>query len=379
MGTRLFPMTAVPACAVVLALTGCSGSSDPEPSASPSVASPSAGATCDPAEIVSDWPLEDRIRQLMFAGIWTEDGDPVATATAVATEGIGGINFLGNGAQAYADGELQQVLDVAGDIAPFLAVDQEGGRVQRLRDVIGSQPSARTMGQTMTPEQVQKLARETGDAMSDMRLDMDLAPVLGVSDQPDNTVIGDRAFSDDPAEVVDYAGAYAAGLQEAGVIPVYKHFPGLGSATGNTDFEPASTPPLKELRQRDLVPYETLLKQTPAAVMMATAVVPGLTDGEQAGLSPAAVDLLREDYGFDGVVMTDSLSGAAVQAEYSLPEAAVRALAAGNDMVLWDTTTEITDVLTGIADAVGDGTLTEEQINKSVMRVLDLKQFDVCG
>ena len=386
MSRRLPLAAAVGVVGAALLLTSCSsGESGEEASATPSQtvsasATSSPSPTCSPTDVIAEWPREAQVRQLLFAGIWTEgDSDPVGVATAVAAEGIGGLNFLGNNAGAYAEGELAAAREAAGDIEPFLAVDQEGGRVQRLRDVIGSQPSAREMGATMTPAEVQDLARETGEAMVGMELDMDLAPVLGVSDQPNDTVIGDRAFSNDPAEVTQYAGAYADGLREAGIIPVLKHFPGLGSATGNTDDEPASTPPLDELRAKDLIPYETLTTDEPVAVMMATAVVPGLTDGEQAGLSPAGVDLLRQEYGFDGVVMTDSLSGAAVTSDYTLPEAAVLALAAGNDMVLWDSTAEIDDLITAITAAIGDGTLPEAQIARSVARVLDLKGYDACA
>jgi len=215
--------------------------------------------------------------------------------------------------------------------------------------------------------------------MAELGLNMDLAPVADVSDQADDTVIGDRAFSDDPAVVAEYAGAYADGLRSAGIIPVLKHFPGIGSASGNTDFEPATSPPLSELQQRDLLPYETLLEDEPVAVMMGTAVVPDLTDGEPAGLSPAAVDLLRTQFGFDGVVMTDSLSGAAVESLYSLPEAAELALVAGVDMVLWDSAGEIQDIVDRLTQAVDEGRLSEQRVNESFARVLALKQIDACA
>ena len=368
-------MVAAVTAGIVL-LAGCGGGTE-EPTADPTPADTSPSPSCEPADAIAEWPLEEQLRQLLFAGIWTGDTDPIGTAERVAAQGVGGLNFLGNDAQKYADGQLADVRAAAA-IQPFLAVDQEGGRVQRLSPIIGDQPSAREMGQTMSPEQVQDLARQTGEAMTELSLDMDLAPVLGVSDQPNNTVIGDRAFSADPAVVTEYAGAYAQGLREAGVIPVLKHFPGLGSASGNTDFEPATTPDLAQLQQVDLIPYETLTQQQPVAVMMATAVVPGLTDGEQVGLSPAGVGLLREQYGFDGVVMTDSLSGAAVSTEYSLPEAAELALIAGNDMVLWDSTAEIDEILERLTDAVDSGRLPAEQVVTSVGRVLDLKGVDPC-
>lgn len=323
--------------------------------------------------------MDTKLRQLLFAGVFTGEPDPMASANIAAKAGVGGINFLGNDPQVYANGELAAVTKAGGQFPPFLAVDQEGGRVQRLAPLIGSQPSARQMGATMTPAQVEDLAASTGEAMKGLGLNMDLAPVADVSSQPDKAVIGDRAFSDDPAKVTEYAGAYADGLRSQGIIPVFKHFPGIGSASGNTDFEPATSPPLAQLEAVDMVPYETLLKTEPNAVMMGTAVVPDLTNGEPAALSPAAVDLLRKNLDYDGVVMTDSLSGAAVKSEYTLPVAAEKSLIAGVDMVLWDSVAEIDSIVAQLTDAVSAGRLTTDRVNESFARVLALKQIDACA
>jgi beta-N-acetylhexosaminidase len=365
--------------AAALALVACSSTSttDPAPPSSPDP-TPTASPACQSRDAVADLPLDTRLRQVLFSGVFTGEPDPIASATFASSSGVGGMNFLGNDPEVYANGELAGVTEQAGDIPPFLAVDQEGGRVQRLASLIGSQPSAREMGATMTPAEVEALAAETGQAMAELGLNMDLAPVADVSSQPDDAVIGDRAFSDDPAVVTQYAGAYADGLRSAGIIPVLKHFPGIGSASGNTDFEPATSPPLSQLQAVDMVPYETLLQDEPVAVMMGSAVIPDLTDGEPAGLSPPAVDLLRTDLGFDGVVMTDSLSGAAVSSRYTLPEAAELALIAGVDMVLWDSSGEIEAIVTRLQEAIAAGRLTEDRINVAVARVLDLKQIDAC-
>ncbi len=368
---RLAPLAAV------LALAACGGSDTGQDSTT-RAPSPTPSPSCQSRDAVADMPLDTRLRQLLFAGVFTGEPDPMASATAAVNAGVGGINFLGNDPEVYANGELADVTAAGGAMPPFLAVDQEGGRVQRLRDLIGSQPSAREMGATLSSIGVEQLAATTGAAMADLGLTMDLAPVADVSDQPDDAVIGDRAFSDDPEQVAVYAGAYADGLRAEGIIPVLKHFPGIGSASGNTDFEPATSPPLAELQQSDLLPYERLLVSEPVAVMMGTAVVPGLTDGEPAGLSAAAVDLLRDDLGFDGVVMTDSLSGAAVESLYSLPEAAERALLAGVDMVLWDSSGEIQSIVDRLTEAVESGRLAEERVNEAVARVLALKGIDAC-
>lgn len=211
--------------------------------------------------------------------------------------------------------------------------------------------------------------------MGDLSLNMDLAPVVDVGTQ----AIGDRTFSDDPVVVTKYAGAFAAGLRGVGVIPTLKHFPGLGSATGNTDFEAATTPPLSELRKTDLKPYEALLDEEPVTVMFANAVVPGLTAGTPASLSPAAYKLLRKDLDFDGVAITDSLSAVAITNDNSVPEAVEKAIVAGADIALWDDLAQAGAVRDHLKRAVKKGRLGEERINEAVTRVVTLKGADLCS
>ncbi len=122
------------------------------------------------------------------------------------------------------------------------------------------------------------------------RITVDFAPVVDVTSDADDTVIGDRSFGDDPAKVTDYAGAYARGLRDAGVLPVLKHFPGHGHGSGDSHTAGAvTTPPLAELQNNDLVPYRTLTTQPPVAVMVGHLEVPGLTGADPASLSPAGV------------------------------------------------------------------------------------------
>jgi beta-N-acetylhexosaminidase len=367
--------------ALALILTACSSGNQVAPTQPGALPTPSPSPSptrCDPRVAVAALPLDTRIRQLLFAGVYTGDPDPIGSATAAASAGVGGINFLGNDSSSYANGELAGVAAAGGRIPPFLAVDEEGGRVQRLKAITGSVPSARTMGKTMTPAQVQELAAQVGGQLARLGLTMDLAPVADVSSQPNDSVIGDRSFSDDPAVAAQYAGAFADGLRSAGIVPVLKHFPGIGSASGNTDTEVASTPPLSQLEAADLVPYQTLLAAQPVAVMIGNAVVPDLTNDAPASLSPPAVDLLRTKYGFDGVAMTDSLSAKAITSVQSLPGAVELAIAAGVDMALWDSTSEIDQVVAELSAAVSDGRLPEARVNEAAARVLALKKIDAC-
>ena len=353
----------------------------PNPSANgPTPSQPAATSPpCDPQAVIASWPLEQRLAQLLMVGVDGQGGDEAETL--VAQYGVGGVFVGGQGTGIFVDGSLARLAAV-GPVAPLVAVDEEGGRVQRIDQLAGPIPSARAMAQTMTPAQVREIAAQRGHALRDAGVTMDLAPVVDVSSQSSGQVIGDRSFSDDPGVVSEYAGAFADGLRDAGVVPVLKHFPGHGHATGDSHRQAAVTPPVVDLEASDLVPYRNLFGAPPVGVMTGHLDVPGLTaPDEPASVSANAVrDLLRSELGYDGFVITDDLSAmAAVRQRYSVPEATLRALAADSDMALLVSNAHVPDLLGFLADAVATRQLDETQINRSVQRVLAVKAFDPCG
>jgi beta-N-acetylhexosaminidase len=162
---------------------------------------------------------------------------------------------------------------------------------------------------------------------------------------------------------------------------VLKHFPGHGHASGDSHRQAAVTPPLADLEASDLVPYRNLLGALPIGIMTGHLDVPGLTaPDEPASVSANAVrELLRTRLGYDGFVITDDLSQmVAIRQSYSVPEATLRALAAGSDMALLVTNAHVPDLLSFLVDAVATHRLDETQINRSVQRVLAVKAFDPC-
>jgi beta-N-acetylhexosaminidase len=203
--------------------------------------------------------------------------------------------------------------------------------------------------------------------------------VVDVTDASDDTVIGDRSFGSDPAKVTAYAGAYARGLRDAGLLPVLKHFPGHGHGAGDSHTGGVTTPPLAELQNDDLVPYRTLVTAAPVGVMVGHLQVPGLTGNQPASLSPAAVQLLRNGTGyggppFSGPVFSDDLSSmAAINEHYSLPDAVLRTLQAGTDIALWVTTDEVPAVLDRLEKALAAGELTMPAVDASVLRIAQMK------
>ncbi|MGB3484695.1 MAG: glycoside hydrolase family 3 N-terminal domain-containing protein [Mycobacterium sp.] len=317
----------------------------------------------------------DKLAQLLMVGV----NNAADAQAVVADHHVGGI-FIGSWTDRsmLTDGSLGAINAAAGALPVAVSVDEEGGRVQRLSGLIGSQPSARVLAQTQTPEQVYQIALDRGRAMRGLGITIDFAPVVDVSSAADDTVIGDRSFGSDPAVVTEYAGAYARGLRDAGVLPVLKHFPGHGNGSGDSHTGAVTTAPLADLQASDLVPYRSLTAQGPVAVMLGHLEVPGLTGSDPASLSPAAYQLLRSGgYGgppFNGPVFTDDLSGmAAISDRVGVPGAVLGALQAGADTALWLSTAEVPAVLDRLEEAVSAGELALPSVEASVLRMAEVK------
>ncbi|MFF5991428.1 glycoside hydrolase family 3 N-terminal domain-containing protein [Prauserella flavalba] len=347
-----------------------SASSQAAPTTSP--AAP-AGTGCEP--VIAGMSPRERVAQLVVVGV--EPSDPAAAVALVRDEQVGGIFIGGNATDLLTDNALARVQEAA-KVPVSVAVDDEGGRVQRLDQLEGDLPSAREMARTMTPEQVRALAEERGKAMLARGVTVDYAPDADLTDEDANAAIGDRSFSADPAVAREYALAFAAGLTDAGVRPVLKHFPGHGRASGDSHTGLVRTPPLADLREHDLLPYEDIAQYGDISVMVGHLDVPGLTEGQPASLSPAAYQLLRTDYAFQGVTVTDDLGAMkAISDRYSVPEAVLRALQAGADQALWSSGGDVAPVLDRLEQAVADGELPGERVEDALERVLRSK--NACG
>jgi beta-N-acetylhexosaminidase len=326
-----------------------------------------AATTCD----VASMPLREKLAQLLMVGV----SNGADAQSVVATHRVGGI-FIGSWTDRsmLTDGSLPGIAAAAGPLALAVSVDEEGGRVQRLAALIGSQPSPRVLAQTMSPAQVRDIAFARGQKMRGLGITVDFAPVVDVTTESDDEVIGDRSFGSDPATVTEYAGAYAQGLRDAGVLPVLKHFPGHGNASGDSHVGGVTTPPLASLIDNDLVPYRTLTTAAPVAVMVGHMQVPGLTGADPASLSPAAYNLLRSGGyggpGFGGLVFTDDLSSmGAINQRFGVAEAVLRSLQAGADVALWVSTGEVPAVLDRLEQAVNGGELSAQRVDDVVAKL----------
>jgi beta-N-acetylhexosaminidase len=330
---------------------------------------------------IATWPVRDKLAQLLVVGVTGADD----ARAVVANHHVGGI-MIGSWTDLsmLTDGSLPAIARSGGPLPLAVSVDEEGGRVSRLKTIIGPQPSPRVLAATHTPAEVYAIALDRGHQMRGLGITIDFAPVADVTTEPDDEVIGDRSFGSDPVKVTEYAGAYARGLRDAGILPVLKHFPGHGHGSGDSHTGAVTTPPLTDLQNDDLVPYRTLTTAAPVAVMVGHLEVPGLTGTDPASLSPAAYALLRSGgYGgppFNGLVFTDDISSmAAVNQRYSVSEASLKAFQAGADVALWTTTDEVPAVLDRLEQAVAAGELNMAAVDASLQRVAAMKGQPHCG
>ncbi|MDQ2586568.1 glycoside hydrolase family 3 N-terminal domain-containing protein [Saccharothrix yanglingensis] len=333
----------------------------PEPAPAPDPCAVAAGAL----------PLRARLAQLLVVGV-----DPRGPADAlgiVQRDQVGGI-FVGGDAPGLLSGGALGAVRAAAALPLIVAVDDEGGRVQRVDQLDGDLPSARRMAADLSPDQVRALAHERALRLRDRGVTMDLAPVVDTSGQADRTVIGDRSFSPDPEVAARYALAFAEGLHDAGVTPVLKHFPGHGNTSGDSHLGAVRSPPLDVLRTTDLVPYRDIDRYGDVVVMLGHIDVPGLTGGRPATLSGEAYRLLREEFGFTGPAMTDDLGAMkAVTDLVDLPDAVRQALAAGADLALWSSGGRVAQVLDHLEASVAAGTLPVARVDEAARRVLAAK------
>ena len=293
----------------------------------------------------------------------------------VAAGSISGFVVLGRPTAAVADA-IEMLTSVA-PISLFVAVDEEGGRVQRLRDVAGALPSALVQAATLTPDELEAALTSHGHAMRDLGFTMALAPVLDVGGGPG---IGDRAYGDEPAQVAAYGLAAAAGFEAAGLVPVVKHFPGHGRASVDSHISLPTTPSIDELVAVDLEPFRLAINSGVEALMVGHLDVPGLTNGMPASLSSEAITgLLRNDLGFDGLVMTDSLDMGAITDRWATAVAVELALTAGADVVLLGNVDELADIADWMAGAIEAGRVTEDRLTAAAATVLATKSVNPCA
>jgi len=259
----------------------------------------------------------------------------------------------------------------------LIAIDQEGGRVSRLPEGFTIFPPCGVIGACRSEELAYAAASVTAAELRAVGVNMNMAPVLDVHSNPENPVIGDRAYGTDPEIVAELGLAAVRGLQGKGVVACGKHFPGHGDTSTDSHKElPVVTAPVETLLERELPPFHYAILNGLASLMTAHVLYPALDAERPATLSRTILtNLLREHWGFDGVVVTDDLEMHAISDHHGIGEAAVQAFLAGADILLiCKDRNRAVDAMEAVQKAVEEGTIPRERLEASVHRIMRLKQ-----
>ncbi|MDF2520170.1 MAG: Beta-N-acetylhexosaminidase [Clostridia bacterium] len=331
-------------------------------------------------EQIEQMTLDEKLGQMIIAGLTGyEAGED--TRQLIESFHVGGFILYSSNIESS-----QQLLKLtnslkelnAGNKVPlFISVDEEGGRVSRIPKEIKNLPKNSEIGKINNKEFSYKVGKLLGEKVRAFGFNMDFAPVLDINSNPKNPVIGDRAFGADERVVSELGVQTMKGMQETGVIPVVKHFPGHGDTAVDSHIGlPFVYNDLKRLKSFELIPFAAAVEAGADMVMAAHIVLPEIDKENPATLSKTIItDILREQMNFDGVVITDDMTMGAISENYELGAAAVKSVEAGSDiiMVAYGYDNALT-ALTSMKEAVQQGLITEERIDQSVYRILKLKQ-----
>lgn len=332
------------------------------------------------AEMLADMSLEEKIGQMMFAGIsGTEMSD--STAHLINSYHVGGLIFYKNNIASTSQiVTLQNEIRAAnaGNKLPLLlGVDQEGGRISRLPNEVKNLPTSLAIGNVNNPAYSYEIGTLLGKEVKAFGFNLNFAPVLDVNSNPNNPVIGDRSFGDNP-EIVSRLGVETMkGMMAEDVIPVVKHFPGHGDTSVDSHLElPTVNKSLAELEELELIPFQAAVENGADVVMAAHILLPKIDPDYPTSMSKVVLtDMLRKQLGFNGVIITDDMTMGAIADNYSIAQAALQSVKAGSDIILVaHGDSNIAATIDALKAAVEKGEIKEERINESVARIIRLKQ-----
>jgi beta-N-acetylhexosaminidase len=339
---------------------------------------PLAGFATETAERVARMTPAQLADQVLLLGFEGTDGT-APFLDVVGTRQLGGVlvdspNWIDSASGTALVGAIRAAGRGPGRIPPLLVAAQEGGEYRAFEDL----PPERTeleVGDGGSVEAAEEWALEAAQALRSAGFDLNLFPVADIAtlDSP----IADRAFSDDPAQVIEMTAAAVRGCRLAGLACAALHFPGLGGASADTDHGPATVGlDAATIESRDAAPFAFAVAEGMPAVVLSLAFYAAYDPVTPAALSePVATGLLRDELGFAGVAITDDLGAGAVRSGYSVPKAAVAALAAGSDLIRIDAPDDQPGVQEAIVAAVDSGELEESRLRQAAARVIELKRL----
>lgn len=331
-------------------------------------------------DMIASMSIEEKIGQLLMCDFRKNADDSGMTmlsdtaAEAIQTYHLGGvILFAENVDTAEQTTKLVADMQALAKIGLLIGIDEEGGLVSRLGKSNIPHETIEAAADMVDEARAQEAGTVIGSELVELGINVDFAPIADINTNPDNTVIGNRAFSPDPQIAGNMVGAFVTGLQSQGVSGAAKHFPGHGdTAADSHNGEVYVTHDLERLKTTEFVPFQMAIDKGVDFVMVGHIKVPNVTTEDvPATLSSEMIEILRQDLGFQGLIITDAMNMGAIVQYYGSGEAAVSAIQAGIDIVLMPA--DIGDAVAKIIGAVDNGEISEERVDESLKRILSLK------
>lgn len=351
---------------------------EPTPSTTPE---PTPTLPPDPAEeLLADMTLREKVCQLFvvqpsaITGVSSVTAAGETTRQALERYPVAGLLYDTSNLVT-----MEQTRTMLANVQSYtkipliLTCDEEGGRVTRLMHTIGTTYIGPMLNyKDQGPDKAAENAKTIAADLISCGFNMDLAPVADVWSNPQNTAIGDRAYSDDFQQAAQLVAAAVGGFHEGGVACTLKHFPGHGDTSADSHYGSVYVyKTLDELRAAELLPFQAGIEAGADAVMMGHLIIADVDDQPALLSYQIVTELLREELGFDGVVITDSLEMQAMTNHYGSGDIAVGAIQAGVDLLLCPQ--DLDEAIDALIEAVEEGAITQERLDESVLRVLRLK------
>lgn len=323
--------------------------------------------------------LEEKVGQLFMVGLEEKTNEDIANL--IQENKIGGVVLYRKNYHTYEEmlayvNNIKE-LNSKNSIPIFISIDQECGRVNRMPQEILNLKSATKLANTKNVEIVKESGKIIGEMLNKTGISMDYAPVLDIRKFKEKHAIGDRCYGENKEDVSKYGIEVMKEMQNQSVIPVIKHFPGHGLTKKDSHFRiPKITQKVEILEKEDMIPFEKAIKENAEAIMVGHLIIKDVDKKYPASLSEKVIQkYLIEKYNYKGLIITDDLKMMAIQLHYNMKKAVVKAIEAGNDIIMIGLPyKKVNKIIKFIVKEVKNGRIKEEKINESVEKIIAIKE-----
>lgn len=323
--------------------------------------------------------IEEKVGQLFMVGLEEKTNEDIANL--IQENKIGGVVLYRKNYHTYKEmlayvNNIKE-LNSKNSIPIFISIDQEGGRVNRMPQEILNLKSATKLANTKNVEIVKESGKIIGEMLNKTGISIDYAPVLDIRKFKEKHAIGDRCYGENKEDVSKYGIEVMKEMQNQGVIPVIKHFPGHGLTKKDSHFRiPKITEKVEILEKEDMIPFENAIKENAEAIMVGHLIIKDIDKKYPASLSKKVIQkYLIEKYNYKGLIITDDLKMMAIQLHYNMKKAVIKAIEAGNDIIMIGLPyKKVNKIIKFIVKEVKNGRIKEERLNESVKKIIEIKE-----